>query len=60
MWGYKAIEGSDERTQKTNPPPPNRIGTPEFNKWLTLFKHCVGSQGLDQELHSPRPDAAVC
>lgn len=48
MWGYKAIEGSDERTHKTNPPPPKRIGTPEFNKWLTLLKHCVGSQGLDQ------------
>lgn len=49
MWGYKAIEGSDERTRKTNPPPPrNRIGTPGFNKWLTSLKHYVGSQVLDQ------------
>lgn len=33
---------------RRTPPPPNGIGTPEFNKWLTLLKHCVGSQGLDQ------------
>lgn len=29
LWGYKAIEGSDERTRKTNPPPPTTGSAPQ-------------------------------
>lgn len=29
LWGYKAIEGSDERTRKMKPPPPPIGSTPQ-------------------------------
>lgn len=46
LWGYKAIEGSDERTHKMNPPPPTQDWHPRIQKMAGLVKTGGGIPSL--------------